>query len=354
MHTYRYILTGLGNIGCTFLEMLHAREDLLAERYGIGLQAVGLADSSGVAYDPAGFAIAAVAAHKRARRGVAELPQAQVGWDSVRLMHEATAELLLEATPTNLVDAQPGLAIVRTALTRGMHAVLASKGPLVLGYQELAALSDLANGAPGSAKGKPCLRFSGAVGGGLPSINIGWRDLAGARIRAVEAVLNGTTQVILQLMADGQTFAQALAAAQAMGIVEPDPALDVDGWDAASKLVILANAVLQQPTRLADLHVTGIAEVSSQALAAARAAGGRMSLVGRATLQPDGRYQLSVAPTTLAAEHPLAHLGLGEMGIVYESDNIGRTVAASLEDGPLGSTAAMLRDVIEIVRSVGE
>lgn len=342
MQTYRFILTGLGNIGRTFLETLLAREDLLRERYGLALRAVAVADSSGVAADPEGLDLAAIVALKRARRGVAELPSGRSAADPVELVAQTEADLLLEATPTNLTDGQPGLALVHSALRRGMHAVLASKGPLVLAYPELAALSDL------SGSGGPCLRFSGAVGGALPSINLGWRDLAGARISRVEMVVNGTTQVILQLMADGRSFAEALAEAQAMGIVEPDPTLDVDGWDAANKLVILANAVLRQPTTLADLTVMGIGGVSAAELRAAWAAGGRMSLVSLAEQQAGGRYRLSVAPMALPAAHPLARLGLGEMGIVYQSDIGGRTVATTLEDGPVGTTAAMLRDVIEI------
>ncbi|NTV65581.1 MAG: homoserine dehydrogenase, partial [Oscillochloris sp.] len=254
------------------------------------------------------------------------------------------AEVLLEATPTNLRDAQPGLDIVRAALRNGTHAVLASKGPLVFAYHELAALSDLA-GPPGA----PALRFSGAVGGALPTINVGRRDLAGAVINRAELIVNGTTQVILELMAGGMSFDSALAAAQAQGIVEPDPALDVDGWDAANKLVIFANAVLGQPTHLADLRVSGISEVQEAELHAAWAAGGRISLVGLAERQPDGRYDLSVAPTLLPRDHPLARLGQGEMGAVFYTDIIGRTTVSSLEDGPLGSTQAMLRDVIEII-----
>jgi homoserine dehydrogenase len=106
-----------------------------------------------------------------------------------------------------------------------MHTVLANKGPLVLAYQELAALSDLGRGTP------PALRFSGAVGGALPTINVGRRDLAGGRITRLEAVLNSTTQLILELMTQGYSYEAALAEAQQAGIAEPDPALDVQGWD---------------------------------------------------------------------------------------------------------------------------
>jgi homoserine dehydrogenase len=341
---YRFVITGLGNIGRTFLEALLSRGDSLQRRYGFELRCVGVSDSSGVAYDPAGLDMAAIVALKRGGGRVAALPSYRPDLSSTDLVAQAGAEFLLEATPTNLRDAQPGLDIVRAALRGGTHAVLASKGPLVLAYAELAALSDLAG-----PQGAPALRFSGAVGGALPTINIGRRDLAGATISRAELIVNGTTQVILEQMAAGESFAEALAAAQAQGIVEPDPALDVDGWDAANKLVIFANAALGQPAALADLQVTGIRDVSTDELRAAWAAGGRISVVGLAERRGDGSYALSVAPITLGRDHPLARLSHGEMGAVFYSDIIGRTTVSSLEDGPMGTCQAMLRDVIEII-----
>lgn len=340
---YRFVITGLGNIGCTFLEVVISRGDSLRQRYGFDLCCVGASDSSGVAYAPDGLDIAAIVALKRSGRRISALPHYRPDLSSVELVAQAGAAFLLEATPTNLKDAQPGLDIVRAALRGGTHAVLASKGPLVLAYRELAALSDLAG-----PKGAPALRFSGAVGGALPTINIGWRDLAGAVINRAELIVNGTTQVILEEMASGKSFDDALAAAQAQGIVEPDPSLDVDGWDAANKLVIFANAVLDQPTTLADMHIRGIRQVVTEELQAAWSAGGRISVVGMADRQSDGRYRLSVAPTVLDPTHPLARLSKGEMGAVFYTDIIGRTTVTSLEDGPMGSTQAMLRDLIEI------
>ena len=218
-----------------------------------------------------------------------------------------------------------------------------------MAYDELASASDLRHPS------KPALRFSGAVGGALPSINAGRRDLAGARITRVEAVLNATTQIILGLMARGVAYGEALARAQREGIAETNPALDVEGWDAAAKLVILANAVLGQPLRRGDVAVTGIAGVGVDALRDAEAAGGRISLLAVAELLPasadpsgGGRYRLSVSPTPLPPDHPLAHLDLDEMGIVYHTDIYGRLTIASADQGPLGTAAAMLRDVLEV------
>jgi homoserine dehydrogenase len=339
MHTHRFILTGLGNIGRNFLAIVQEREAMLRERYGLALQAVGLADSSGALYAPDGFDLAEVVALKQAGRGIASLATAERPLLTAReLVERADAEFLLEATPTNLTDGQPGLDLVRIALRRGLHAVLASKGPLVLAYAELQALA-----------ARSSLAFGGAVCGELPTVNVGRRDLAGGEIRRVEACLNGTTQVILGLMARGQTYDAGLAEAQRIGIAEPDPSLDVDGWDSANKLVIIANAVLGQPTTLADVAVTGIRTISAAEARAAADAGGRLSLVASADRRPDGTYALSVRPTALAASHPLARLNMDEMGIVYHTDLYGQTTVTSAGPGPSGASAAMLRDILAIV-----
>jgi hypothetical protein len=99
------------------------------------------------------------------------------------LLRQAEADVLLEASPLDLETGQPGLSCIRAALSRGMHVVTANKGPLVLAYQELMELAR-SNGVG--------IRFSATVGGGLPAVNIGQRDLAGASIHRLEGVLNLT------------------------------------------------------------------------------------------------------------------------------------------------------------------
>ena len=182
----------------------------------------------------------------------------------------------------------------------------------------------------------------------MPTINIGWRDLAGCRIERVEAVLNGTTQGILRAMERGDSYADALAEMQRRGLAETDPTLDVEGWDAANKTVILANAVLRRPTTLADVAVEGITRLTADELRAASARGERIVLLCLAERQGDD-FALSVRPTALPAEHPLARMSGDEMGVVYYTDIAGRLSVTSLERDPVPTAAAMLRDTISIV-----
>lgn len=352
--TIRLLLSGMGNVNRSLIEILLKQEELLQRRYNLRFEVVGVADSGGAALDPAGLDLHALLDIKRARQSVAGLPNiGHAAMTPAEMVAQAEADVLMEATPVDLRTAQPGLDAIRAALQKGMHVVIANKGPVALAFGELAALSDLDGGQLTTDNGqqamdsRPRLRFSACVGGFLPTINVGWRDMRGAQIELMEAVLNGTTQIILRAMEAGGSFAEALLDAQQRGLAETDPTLDVEGWDAANKLVIFANAVLGQPTTLDDIDVTGITRLSYADLHAAAERGHRVVLLCRAAREGE-RYTLSVRPTALPTSHPLARMSADEMGVVFHTDIAGRLSFQTLERGPEPTAAAMLRDLIEL------
>jgi homoserine dehydrogenase len=239
---------------------------------------------------------------------------------------------------TNLKDGEPGLSTIREALTRGMDVVAANKGPLVLAYSELAALAQ--------SKGVRLLH-SATVTGGLPTLNLGRRDLGATVIEEFEGVVNGTTNYILSRMMEGQSYDDALRHAQEIGMAEADPTLDVDGWDAANKLVIIANAVLRRPTKLQDLTVEGIRGITKEDLRRAQEGGQVIKLLARAERAGDD-YRLSVRPTRLDRTHPLANVGAGMMGVIYHTDINGTIFATIQEHDPYPTAAAVLRDIVTL------
>lgn len=346
--TVRLVLAGLGNVNRSLIAIFFHQRRLLEERYGLKIAVVGASDSGGSAVDPQGLDLEALVAAKQAGQSVASLPGVgRPGLGGAALIAAVKADVLMEATPVDLKTAQPGLDTTRAALAAGMHVVIANKGPVALAYGELATRSDL-----GGVASNPRLRFSACVGGFLPSVNVGWRDLRGTNIVQVEAVFNGTTQIILRAMEQGGSFADALRDAQQRGLAETDPTLDIEGWDAANKLVIFANAVLGQPTTLDDVEVMGITRLGAQDLAAAQERGMRVVLLCRAAVGEHGRYDLSVRPTALPLEHPLARMSADEMGVVFHTDIAGRLSFQTLERGPQPTAAAMLRDLIEVTRDL--
>jgi len=336
----RLAVIGLGNIGRNLLEVLIHRHDAVQQQYGLNVKLVAAADSSGAAIEARGLDLALLRDIKLARRGAADYREAgRRGMTALSMVRESDFDVLVDASPTNMRDGEPGMGCVRYALERGRHVVMADKGPLVLAFGELTALA-AGHGAQ--------LRFSGTVAGGLPTVNLGTRDLAGSSVTRVEGIFNGTSNYILSRMDSEQIdYPQALAGAQQAGIAEADPTLDVDGWDAANKLVIIANAVLRRPTRLDELQVQGIRDVTLADLRRARDQGKVIKPLAVAEWDGDD-YRLTIGPVALDATHPMARTGLWDMGVVYHTDYMGIISAVIEEKGPMPTSAAVLRDIINI------
>ncbi|MCW5852697.1 MAG: homoserine dehydrogenase [Anaerolineae bacterium] len=344
MVTVRLALAGVGNVGRGFLELLRDKSALVRDSYGLDLQMVAAADRSGVVAEAAGLDPVELLALKQSGQGVAAYPGGQAGLSAQEMLGLVEADVLLEATLTDLKTGQPGLDLMRAAFERGLHVVSANKGPIVLAYRDLLARAGTA--------GRD-LRFSAAVCGALPTVNIGQRDLVACRIEKIEGIFNSTTNYILGAMTTGAEFETALTEAQRVGVAEADPSLDIEGWDTANKLVILANSVLGYPAQLDEVEVIGIQAITPGALQAASAANRVIKLLALALRRPDGTYRLRVAPTPLPLDHPLARTRGWEMGIVYTTDIMGVQTASVDERGPVPTGAAMLRDVISIYRQRG-
>ena len=339
MRKTRLVIVGLGNVGQRLLELMQRKRDLLRSSYTLAFSVVGACDSTGGAEYFTGLDVAKIVELKRAQQGMAAYPgHARGKMRPLDLVRTVDADIVVELTPTNLKDGEPGLSVIRAALERKIPVVTANKGPLVLAYPELAALAQ--------KKGVRLLH-SASVTGGLPTLNIGTRDLGVTVIQRFEGVVNGTTNYILSRMAQGQSYAEALKHAQDIGMAEADPTLDVDGWDAANKLVIVANAVLRHPATLKDVTVEGIRQITPADLQAAEERKQTIKLVALAERDGD-KYHLSVRPTWLAQTHPLARLGAGTMGVIYHTDINGTVFASIEEEDPYPTAAAVLRDIVQI------
>lgn len=332
-------LIGLGNVNRNFLRILEMKHAELAQRYHLAFRIICVADSSGVAVDPAGYDPTTMRTFKESGGRVCELPGYVMSASPGDVLETLACDLVLEASPVNLTTGEPGLSVTRAALRRGVTVVLANKAPLVLAYRELHELATTSGAG---------LAFSATVCGALPVINIGQRDLIAAEVLRLRGIFNATTNFILAEMADRRSYADALAEAQRRGIAETDPTLDVEGWDTANKLVIVANSVLGIDAVLSDVHVTGITDVTADDLTTAAVHGNTIKLLANAE-RTDNGYTLSVAPMTVAAGSFLGQCSGWEMGIELESDLYGRMYHKIWEREPLPTAAAMLRDVVNLL-----
>ena len=168
------------------------------------------------------------------------------------MIESVDADVLVETTASNYKDAEPGMSHIMAAMRRGMHVISVNKGPLALAFPSLLELAEH-NGVK--------LRFSGTVGGGTPILDYAKNSLHGEKITSFSGILNGTTNYILTNMSGGMSFNDALSDAKGKGYVEADESLDLDGFDAAAKLTILANWIMDMRVTLQDIDRTGIRNI---------------------------------------------------------------------------------------------
>jgi homoserine dehydrogenase len=240
----------------------------------------------------------------------------------------------VETTPTNFKDGEPGLSNIKAALANGKHVVTANKGPLALSMPALLELAD--------HRGRQ-LRFSGTVGGGTPFLDFAAKCLPGERITGVRGILNGTTNYILTRMeTDSLTFEKALAEAQKKGYAEKDPTNDVEGFDTAAKVVIIANWVLKKRYSLRDLDITGITRVTLQKLKQAKASGAKVKLVGRIE-----ESSASVAPEQVPTDDPTCVPDTLN-ALTFTTEHAGDITLIGPGAGGERTASAIVRDLVSI------
>jgi homoserine dehydrogenase len=342
MKKVRIMLCGFGRVGQTFAYLLDQKRTWLQSDYGLEISVVGTVDIGGAAVSPEGLVLEDLVSHVKKGGHVEDFGNfGRKGLSGPELLSSGIADLLVETTPTNIIDGEPGLTHLRTALSHGLHVVTAAKGPLVVRYGELKSLA--------REKGVR-LMISAATAAALPTLDVGLTCLTGARILKAEGILNGTTNYILTRMEEGQvSYEEALGEAQRMGVAEPDPSLDVEGRDTANKILLIANEVFGSYLTLKDIPVKGIVGIAGAELQAARAKGMVIKLIGRAE-RAEGSVQASVGPAAIPLDHPLARVRGTEKAMSYLTDTMDWVTISGGKSNPLGAAAAILKDIINISR----
>jgi len=305
-------IVGAGSVGTSTLE--------LAGEYGHTVVAV--ADSTSAAVDEGGLDPETVLARKN--------DEGTVGGAVSDAALGADYDVLVEATPTTLGDAEPGFSHVRRALERDRHVVLANKGPVAERYGDLRALERASDGT---------VLFEATVGGAIPALST-IRDLGPGHVTAIRGVLNGTANFVLSRMAaEGLDYEHVLAEAQELGVAEADPSFDVQGTDAALKCVILANVLYDESYSLADATVAGIEDVPGSALELAAEDGRTVRLIGEVA---DG--EVRVGPRLIPEHGTLAVTGTRNI-VQLDTDHAGRLNVSGRGAGGPETASAVLADV---------
>jgi homoserine dehydrogenase len=184
---------------------------------------------------------------------------------------------------------------------------------------------------------------------GTPSLRLGRELLAAAEITGIEGILNGTTNFILTRMEAGATYPEALTEAQLLGYAEADPTGDVEGIDAAGKVVILARLLLEAEISMADVARQGITHLTPADIATAQVAGERWKLIGSLKVNPEG-VTASVRPTRLSLDNPLAGVTGATNAILFHTKLLGDVTLIGPGAGRKETGYAVLEDLLAIYK----
>lgn len=315
-------LAGFGTVGGGLCQLLHDNGDIIERRTGrrIAIKTILVRDAA-------------------KKRSVAPPAGAEITTDMARLVDDPEIDAIVELIG-GIEDAKR---LIEAALSRGRHVVTANKALLAedsLGLFEAA-----------EKRGK-ILRYEASVAGAIPVVETLKESLNGNRICALAGILNGTSNYILtEMTSNGMEFDAALAKAQELGFAEADPSLDIDGRDAAHKLIILIRLAFGLHYPYGALPVAGIRGISGMDIRLAREFDCRIKLIGMARyFQADGRIAAGVFPALVHYKFLLARVGGAYNALRVEANAAGPLFFHGKGAGALPTAGAVLADLMAIAR----
>lgn len=347
MKQLRLALVGFGVVGQGFAELLATKHTYLKQHYEVDIALVGVANARhGFIYHQNGLHIPTLLELIAKQRPLTEYPGI-THWESALEGLRATcADVLVEVTPTNLHDAEPGMGHIRMALSKGMHVVTANKGPAALAAAELVTLARHSGVQ---------LRMESTVMSGTPVISTIRDSMAGARVYAMRGILNGTTNYILSAMASGRDYAEVLADAQTKGYAETDPTADVEGYDAVAKTLILAALVFGYTLKPEQVVRQGITTITREQIQAAQNQGKRVKLIASLRLLSgdagrEDSLEARVEPAELPLADPLARVDGVMNALTIQADTLSEVTIIGPGAGHIQTGQGLLADVLACAR----
>ena len=337
MDECKVIIMGFGSVGQGVARAISMKKDMIKDKTGVALKVVAAADSSTSAISQDGLDEDLLVKTKNNEGKLSAYPEFGSDINGLDVLDEVEYDCLIEATPTNIVDAEPALSLTLKAFEQGHDVVTSNKGHLALKFKEVVSAA---------VKAGVEFKYEASVGGAMPIINFTKDTLASCDIKSIIGILNGTTNYILSRMtAEGSSYEDILKESQELGIAETDPTQDVEGIDAACKTVILANSLLGIDATYSDVDVKGISDINSQAIELAKKDDYLIKLIAEVS-----HDKLQVSPRLVKRGSSYDVSGTLNMATVH-TDLAGEVSVIGFGAGSLETASAMLTDLISILKN---
>ncbi|MGG4497860.1 homoserine dehydrogenase [Brevibacillus reuszeri] len=313
-------LLGFGTVGTGVVRIISAHQEDLQKQTGLGIEITKI-----------------LVQNAEKSRHISSV-DSLVTTDANEILQDPEIEVIVEV----IGGIHPAKEYILEALERGKHVVTANKDLMALHGAEIL----------NKAQEKGCdVFYEASVAGGIPILRALVEGFSSDRITKMMGIVNGTTNYILTKMSqEGAEYADVLKEAQALGYAEANPTSDVEGFDAARKMAILATLGFRVPMKLEDVDVKGISEVSKEDIAYGKQLGYEVKLLGLARRDEEA-IEVSVQPTLVPKSHPLASVN-GVFNAVYvHGEAVGETMFYGPGAGELPTATAVVSDLVTVVKN---
>lgn len=258
MKTIKIAMLGFGNAGQAFAKILEAKREDIRSAYGCDpVVSVIVTGSRGSLVNENGIDLNR-AMDELKRQG--HFDETHPGYGQLSALEAVQREkydVVIELTPLEIFSGEPAITHLKTAMNRGKHAITANKGPLAWAFRELSQL----------AKDQGvCFYYETTVMDGTPVFNMVQETLPLCQVTELNGILNTTTNFVLEQLASGSSYEEAVEEGRLRGFVEADPSMDIDGWDSAAKITALLNVLMDGNIKPTEIQRTGISQITKEEL----------------------------------------------------------------------------------------
>ena len=334
----KIVYVGFGIVSQGLAEIILKNNSVLPEDKGVEIQTVGILDIiKGSKIDANGIQMQKILENAN-QNDYSLLTDTII--DISKTIHEINADIIIEASFTDIKTGQPAISHIEAALNSEKHVVTTNKGPFAIGYEQVFDLAKLK---------KKRIAIEGTVMSGTPVINVLNNGLLGSDITAVSGIMNGTSNYILSKMELGMSYNDALSQAQKLGYAEADPTSDVEGLDTLAKVMILANVVFDVQLIQENIEVKGISQITLSDIKEASSNNKRWKLIGSIWKDDTGKVHGSVSPKLISINDSLYGISEATNALKITSNILGDTTVVGAGAGKIETGFALYNDIISIV-----
>jgi len=327
---------GLGNVGRSLIQLVTKEEEHL-KFLGFDLQIVSISDSGGTAIDESGLDLNEVLKYKKI--GWAGFKKYTKGYTALDAIGNIKSDVVVELTASTPTG-EPGLSHLKAALSSGKNVVTANKGPLVVAFKEL-----VQKAKDNDVK----LLYEATVAVHVPIFCLLNSCFIADEVLKVEGIFNATTNFIIGEIESGKSFKEALDVAIKAGWAEVNYSDDVDGVDAARKVVILTNFLYNRDFKLKDVKVVGIRNIELM-IREAMKSNKKAKLI--CEIRKDGdKILMNVSPKIIPLDDPLATVNHGNMGVKFTFKTCQEVFTSAQFTSTTQTAYSILNDILKVEKS---